>query len=65
MITNQNGDSVEEAPMFLSWSDQATNAERDEAIKLILQHLGCHIVRTNATKHGNTELVLRVNESDT
>lgn len=64
MNINQNGEPVTEKQMFALWSDSATDAERDQAIKLILIHLECHIVCTNATKHGATELVLRVNDSN-
>ena len=56
---NQRGDPVEETLMFPCWSDSATTKERDEAISLILEHLGMEIVRTNATKHGNVKLELR------
>jgi hypothetical protein len=63
MIVNQNGDEVVETYLFSYSYEIATNYERDEAIRLILQHLKCTIVRTNATKHGNTELELRKDES--
>lgn len=56
---NQNYEPIEETTLFESWSDPATNAQRDTAIGLILQHLGMTIVQTNATKHGTTELELR------
>lgn len=62
MATNQKGEPVEETPLFWGWSDPATDAERDEAIGMILRHMGMKIVRTNATKHGNTELELRKDE---
>ena len=58
-MTNQNGDTIDEQQMFTCCSDPATDHERDESIRLILEHLGCEIVRTNATKHGSIELVLR------
>ena len=65
MKVNQNNEPVTKVQMFAFWSDPATNAERDQAIRLILIHLGCHIVRTNTTKHGATKLELCVNKSNT
>lgn len=63
MKVNQRDEPIEETTLFGgAWCDPATDAERDEAIALILRHLGCTIVRTNATKHGNTELELRKDE---
>lgn len=59
MHVNQKGEPVVETELFKCWSDTATDTERDTAISLILEHLGLEIVRTNATKHGNTELELR------
>lgn len=59
MRVNQNSEPVEEVRMFAGWTEPATDNERDQAINLILQHLNCHIVRTNATKHGSIELELR------
>lgn len=58
---NQMGEPVEESELFphgfnyQSWSkeDLAT------ALGLLCSHLKIEIVRTNATKHGATELVLR------
>lgn len=59
MQVNQLGEEIEETALFEIWSDPATDAERDKAISLILCHLNCAIVRTNATKHGTTEIELR------
>lgn len=56
---NQNGDPVQEDTLFECWSVPSTPAEREQALGLILNHLGMTIVRTNATKHGNVELELR------
>ena len=53
------GDPVEETQLFKLWSDSATDDERDTAISMILDYLQMEIVRTNATKHGTTEIVLR------
>jgi len=60
--TNQMDEPVEETQLFEFWCDTATDKERDTAISLILGHLGLKIVRTNATKHGTTELELRKEE---
>ena len=57
--TNTNGDHLDETVLFTVWSSKATDYERDTAIRMILEHLGLEIVRTNATKHGTTELELR------
>ena len=56
---NRLGDPVEETQLFKFWSDSATDDERDTAISMILDYLQMEIVRTNATKHGTTELVFR------
>ena len=56
---NRLGDPVEETQLFKLWSDRATDDERDTAISMILDYLQMEIVRTNATKHGTTELELR------
>lgn len=58
MQVNQDGEDVVVDLMFQAWGS-ATNEERDEAIRLICEHLKVHIVRTNATKGGRTELQLR------
>lgn len=63
MSTNQQSKPILETTLFKSWSQIATDAELNQAIILILEHLNCTIVRTNATKHGNTELELRKDES--
>ena len=63
MSTNHNGDPVEETELFVAWSERSTNEERDTTIGLILQHLNLKAIRTNATKHGNTEIQLRASES--
>ena len=56
---NQLGEPVEETQLFQIGCDSATDYERDTAISMILDYLQMEIVRTNATKHGTTELVLR------
>ena len=62
MRVNQNGDPVEETLMFGYVGDTETHVteqDRDDAIALLCDHLNVRIVKTNATKHGNTELVLK------
>ena len=56
---NTNGDEIEETKMFQMWCGEHTDEERDMAISLLLDHFNLEIVRTNATKHGTTELELR------
>ena len=58
-MLNQKSEEVEEDVLFKCYSPRATEADRDEAIGLILEHLNCQIVRTNATKSGATELEIR------
>ena len=65
MIVNQRGEEVTEETLFGYVGDTLTavsDQDRDDAIALICQHLGIRIVRTNATKHGNTQLVLQTEE---
>lgn len=57
--TNQNGDPVEEYLLFTSWGETATTEETHQAIALLAELLGIEFYRTNATKHGNVEVVLR------
>lgn len=62
MMVNQAGEPVKEELLYTSWGDapeSVTNDERDKAIALLCEHLGVCVYRTNATKHGTTELVLR------
>ena len=58
---NQAGQPIHEEQLFtcVGSRDEITDQTRNDAIALILQHLGVEIVATNATKHGNTEMVLR------
>lgn len=62
---NQQDAPIEETILFQCWGERSTNEERDWAIGSILQHLGMEVVRTNATKHGNVDLVLRSTETPT
>jgi len=59
---NQNGDAVFEDVLygFGMVGDSLTDADRDKAIALLCERIGVKIVRTNATKHGTTEVVLHV-----
>ena len=54
---NTNGDPVEETVMFIG--DYHTLEECEKAICLLLDHFNLEVVRTNATKHGTTDVVLR------
>jgi len=61
MQVNQMGQPVhteEFYPYGWEWSTP-TDTVRDAAIALLCEHLGVRIVRTNATKHGYTEVVLQ------
>ena len=61
---NQAGVPVVETTIFAGWNP-CEPVERDElitAINLLCGHLDVHIVRTNKTKHGTTEIAL-VDES--
>jgi hypothetical protein len=55
---NQAGEPVSEATLLFG-VDFISDEERDEAIRLILQHLKMNVVRTNASKHGATVYELR------
>jgi len=58
-FTNQAGQPIEETRLFqMYWSERESEADVQQAIALILGHLQLKIVRTNATKHGNTEMRL-------
>lgn len=63
---NQLGQPVEEQQLFgyvhtsiRCYGPSPTDDERDVAISLLAERLGVEIVRTNATKRGNTEIILR------
>lgn len=63
MIVNQRGEEVTEETLFGYVGDTfntVSDQERNDAIALICQHLGIRIVRTNATKHGDTQLVIQI-----
>jgi hypothetical protein len=57
MIVNQEGQEVNEE--VLRWADQLDDDTTKQLILLTIQHLKLEAVRTNATKHGNTEILLR------
>lgn len=56
---NQIDEPIVEEAMFDCCSKLATLEEIDEAIGLILDRLDLRIVRTNATRNGTVELVIR------
>ena len=49
----------EDVELFQAWSDPATDYDRDQAIRLLCERLRVQVVKTNRTKHGNVEVVLR------
>ena len=65
MATNNAGQPVKEETIYsmcgqvFAFNTQITDAMRDEAIALLCEKLRVDIVLTNATKHGNTQLVFR------
>lgn len=60
MRVNQRGDPIAEEFVFGHVGDATpTDQDRNDAIALILEHLGLEIISTNATKHGDTVLELR------
>lgn len=60
-LVNQAGEEVEENTLIAYGVcyESLTDSQRDDAIALILSHLHMKLVSTNATKHGNRELILR------
>jgi len=56
--TNQMGDAIEEEVLFPAYG-YVEQSDLGKAVSLLCARLGVEIVRTNATKHGTTELVLR------
>lgn len=65
MQVNQRGQPVREEIIYTSWgtvhalTTTITDDMRDQAIALLCEKLKVEIVLTNATKHGDTEVVLR------
>lgn len=64
--TNQRGEEVKEEILFsgglvCDWFE-ITPKDRDQAIALLCERLGVEIYRTNATKRGYTEVLLRDKE---
>jgi len=61
MRVNQAGQPIPEEGFYpIGWEwNSPTDDVRDAAIALLCTHLGVCIVRTNATKHGTTEVVLQ------
>ena len=58
MRTNQAGMPVEEQPLFPGFEENATLEDVKKSISLLCTRLNVSITRTNATKHGTTEIVL-------
>ena len=54
---NQNGDPVFDQ-YITEWSE-LNEGELQKLVLMLIHHLGLVVYRTNATKHGNTELQLR------
>lgn len=61
MRVNQNGEEVFEDYIFTG-NDFSNPEEIGEALLILADHLGFQVVRTNATKHGNTVLELRLSD---
>ena len=59
---NQRGEPIHED--WIGTPDNFVPGEAERALLLLIDHLGLSLYRTNATKHGNVELVLRRNEED-
>lgn len=60
MKINQRGEQIIEEHLFAYVGQtDITDQDRDVAIKLILEHLNLQIIATNATKHGDRQLILR------
>lgn len=54
---NQRGEQVVEETLF-PFGANASAADVREAISLLCDHLGVRVIKTNATKHGYTEVQL-------
>ena len=57
-FTNQLGQPIVHEVLS---ADDVTEAEAKDLLFKLLGHLGLCAVRTNGTKHGNTELQLHIN----
>ncbi len=58
-FVNQNDEPVVETELFQPGSNDATKAQIEETIRILLKYFNLEVWETNATKHGNTELELR------
>jgi len=56
-MMNQDGKEIEEE--VFQWPDQLDIQVVKKLLLLTIAHLELEGVRTNATKHGNTEIILR------
>lgn len=62
MRVNQRGEEVDGHQVFYVGDDFHSSTEQSDAIALLCEHLGIEIWSTNATKHGDRQLVLRKKE---
>lgn len=62
MDVNQRGDPISETQIFPSYGTEVDTEDLHEALNMLCEHLGVAIVRTNATKHGHSQLQLRKKE---
>jgi CO dehydrogenase/acetyl-CoA synthase epsilon subunit len=56
MRVNQAGDEVFRETFY--GPTELSDKEAKELLLKLIEHLGLRAVKTNATKHGNTEIVL-------
>lgn len=59
MQANQRGDEIEETVLSQYWPDDVTDDQMRQVVFGLLEHLKLEAVRTNATKHGDTQVVIR------
>lgn len=58
-LVNPRGKPVETTVLLPYGSEHLSPEELHEALNLLCEHLGIKIIRTNATKQGNTEIQLK------
>lgn len=63
MRVNQRGQPISEETLF-PWGTGVSDDDMREAISLLCDHLGVCIIKTNATKNGNTEVELKSTRKD-
>lgn len=59
MRVNQQDAPIIEEVLFASWTSSEDPLDIARAISCLCEHLNIEIIRTNATKHGNTEVQIR------